>query len=93
MGLLDEMVCRRIAQIPDSVVIAHGDVRLSYGELGRRASLLGRTESGVVRWQLCGDLTEPVDRERRFGARRVDDGRGLHSYRFKLSDPSARSDT
>jgi amino acid adenylation domain-containing protein len=42
MGSLDEMVCRRIAQIPDSVAIAHGDVRLSYGELGRRASLLAK---------------------------------------------------
>lgn len=40
IGSLDEMVCRQIAQTPDSVAITHGDVRLSYSELGRRASLL-----------------------------------------------------
>ena len=40
IGSLDEMVWRRIAQNPDAVAIAHGGVRLSYRELGRRASLL-----------------------------------------------------
>jgi amino acid adenylation domain-containing protein len=40
IGTLDEMVRQRIAQIPDSVAIAHGDFKLTYGELGRRASLL-----------------------------------------------------
>lgn len=38
--LLDEMVRRRIAQSPDSVAIVHGDVKLTFRELGRRASLL-----------------------------------------------------
>jgi amino acid adenylation domain-containing protein len=40
LSSLDEMVRRRISEIPDAVAIAHGDVRLTYGELGRRASLL-----------------------------------------------------